>query len=164
MKKYQEKISVDGLRKYYIDLIEELERKNLKWEFFTNGLVTDADSIPELESYFNRKFFVRIPRDTDEFMTMIASYRGIITARMHRCITAYSFGVPAVAYNWVEKVGFWFQNINHPERTIMLNNLDGKLAVQRFLETESIGYETDLRNQLENDHIRKLKKAISLLG
>lgn len=163
MKKYQETISVDDLRKYYIDLIEELERKNLKWEFFTNGLATDADLIPELESYFKRKFFVRIPKNTDEFMTMIASYRGIITARMHGCITAYSFGVPAVAYNWVEKVGFWFQNINHPERTILLNNLNGKLAVQRFLEAESIGYEMDLRNQLENDHIRKVKKAISLL-
>lgn len=163
MKKYREKVSVADLRKYYIDLVEELERQNIKWEFFTNGLETDTDLIPELEEHFNRKFEVRIPRDTDEFMSMIASYRGIITARMHGCITAYSFDVPAVAYNWVEKVGFWFQNIHHPERTIMLDNLDGAVAVQRFLTAEKEGYESDLRKELEEGHLKAIKKALDMI-
>ena len=163
MKKYREKITVADLRKYYIDVVEELERRNIRWEFFTNGLETDTDLIPDLEEHFKRKFEVRIPHDTDEFMSMIASYRGIITARMHGCITAYSFDVPAVAYNWVEKVGFWFQNIHHPERTILLDNLDGSMAVQRFLTAEKEGYEADLRKELEENHLKSIKKALEFI-
>ena len=56
MKKYREKITVADLRKYYIDVVEELERRNIRWEFFTNGLETDTDLIPDLEEHFKRKF------------------------------------------------------------------------------------------------------------
>lgn len=155
-------LPLSHLLNFYAGVVIELEKRNIHYEFYTNGLSKDLDIMQGIEKILNRRFNVRVPRTIDDFLSMIASFDGIICARTHSCIAAYSFGRPAVAFDWCEKVPIWFQNINEPSNCLPINKLDPAYAVDKLLELKNRGYDELLREKLEKQHIEILKYAIRL--
>ena len=154
----------DLLCNYYCGLAYELEKRGLEYEFFINGLKKDLSLLRSIEKKLNRKIKVRIPNNVHDFLSIITSYRGIITARMHSCIVAYSYNLPAIAFNWNDKLPMWFMNINRPDCCFELSELDPSMVIDKFLELESNGYDIGLRTYLENAYLDSLKTAIRLTG
>lgn len=152
----------DVLYKYYSELVLELERRGLEYEFFTNGLAKDLSVMSGVEKLLNRTFNVCVPHNVSELLFIISSYRGIITSRMHSCIVAYSYNRPAITINWNEKIPMWYNVIGKPDCCFDLYKLDPKAIINKFLELEESGYDMIIRKMLEKEHIEVINKAIKL--
>lgn len=152
----------DKLYRYYVDIVRILEKEGIEYEFFCNGYKADADLINGIEARLNRQFRVIIPQTIEEMVSLISSYRGIITARMHSCIVAYAYNKPAVALGWNEKLAYWYQTIGRPYGCIPYEQLSAELAVNNFFKLEKEKYNENLRQQLDNQYKEMLTKAIQV--
>lgn len=91
----------------YCELINTLNKEGIKWELFTNGLPEDyrfGFKIIENLGSENIQNKIVVPRDTKDLARIIAKYRGILGARLHASICAYSLGVPVAGFVWDEKI------------------------------------------------------------
>jgi hypothetical protein len=89
----------------YCELIHKLDEKGIEWELFTNGLEVDYRLGCAVLQRCNRKdVTIKVPKKDRELVEMIAGYRGVIGARLHACICAYSLDVPVVGFIWDEKL------------------------------------------------------------
>ncbi|MCQ2203691.1 MAG: polysaccharide pyruvyl transferase family protein [Bacteroidales bacterium] len=161
-KDYQLNYPPNYLVDFYCQLAISLEKKGVEYCFFSNGLASDGDIISDIESSLGRKINVVIPTSTESLMSVISQFRGIITARMHSCIVAYSYNVPAVAINWCDKIKFWMKNINKEYCCMELDELDAEQAIELLLKSVQEGYDDTLRTKLENNAIDMIKKSICL--
>lgn len=161
---YKINSSVELLYDYYTGLVIELEKRGLEYEFFTNGLNYDLGIMSRIEKQLNRSFSVRVPHDTKDLISIISSYRGIISARMHSCIVAYSFNLPAIAFNWNSKLRMWFSNIGEPDCCFELDNLNPVSVVDMFLVAESRGRDFNRKNNLKNECVKAIQATIKLLN
>lgn len=152
----------DVLYKYYSELVLELERRGLEYEFFTNGLDKDLGVMLGVEKLLKRTINVRVPKNVSDLLSIISSYRGIITTRMHSCIVAYSYDLPAVTINWNTKIAMWYSNIGRPDCCFNLDKLDPKAIIDKFLELEKSGYDMKVKKMLEKEHIEVVKESIKL--
>ena len=156
--------SVELLYDYYTGLVIELEKRGLDYEFFTNGLNYDLGIMSKIEKQLNRSFSVRVPHDTKDLISIISSYRGIISARMHSCIVAYSFNLPAIAFNWNSKLRMWFNNIGEPDCCFELNNLNPVSVVDMFLVAEFRGRDYNRKIILKNECVKAIQTTIKILN
>ena len=111
---YQDVDGAPYLVRFYQKIIERLERDNRPYELFSNGTENDMLLIPLLENAVGRRLCVRQARGVEDLMRVVSGYKGIITARMHAAIVAYSMGIPAVALNWCRKIERFFAIIGSP--------------------------------------------------
>lgn len=89
----------------YCDIIHKFEKCGVEWELFTNGMEADYLFGKNVLKKCNlNEVNIRIPGSAQELVEMIAGYRGIVGARLHACICAYSLDVPLVGYIWDEKL------------------------------------------------------------
>ena len=87
------------------DIISCLERKNIKWKIYTNGLQADNEFVLKfIKKYGYSKEKIILPSTPRELVKTIASFRGIIATRLHSCIVAYSLKVPAIGLVWNQKL------------------------------------------------------------
>lgn len=89
----------------YCNMIRKFEECGVEWEFFTNGMEADYLFGKNVLKKCNmNEGKIRVPQSDRELVEMIAGYRGIIGARLHACICAYSLDVPLAGYIWDEKL------------------------------------------------------------
>lgn len=148
---------------YYADLYLLCKEKSIDVEFFTNGLHNDTDIIPLIESIVGEKLQVQEPTSPKALIKLIASYEGIITARMHSCIIAYALGVPAVATVWCEKLDFFGNLINNPQCFIPINEITAELALQRLEKAMQTGYDEHIKNELKTKHLATIHKTLNVV-
>lgn len=151
------------LANYYRDVCLEVQKRNLDWEFFTNGNPEDLSIVPEIERLLGEKITVKTPSSVTELISIIASYKGIVSARMHSCIVAYSLDVPAVAFVWNEKIAFWGRNIQKEDNYINMEKLSAALAVETLFRDFGDEYNPVLRKQWEKGYLDSVDQAISVL-
>lgn len=147
---YGKKTTKEELLFFYETLIHQLDEKHMKWELFTNGMRQDRDFGIELLSRMKRRnVTIRVPESDQELAQLIAGYKGIIGARLHACICAYSLDVPVVGFIWDKKMlGFaqisklesYFVNEANLTAENMLN------ALEMALESK---YDREQRNVLK---------------
>lgn len=106
----------DVLLRFWQGVIAELEKRDIKWTVFTNGLASDEDFALEVLCSVGHGNMVGRPAEGWELARTIHSFRGIIACRLHSNIIAYSYGIPGVGLVWNEKLAMWGQKIGHPER------------------------------------------------
>nr|WP_303181967.1 polysaccharide pyruvyl transferase family protein [Lachnoclostridium phocaeense] len=102
------KLSEKQLIEAYSELIEILNREEIEWEFFTNGLPEDyifgLKVLKNCGMEENIKETIVVPKDAEDLIRVISRYRGILGARLHACICAYSLDVPVSGFVWDEKM------------------------------------------------------------
>jgi polysaccharide pyruvyl transferase WcaK-like protein len=139
--------SRERLVEFYVDLLNELDARRIPWQAFTNGLPRDLD--------LTAKIFTRLttPRSVDnvsaplsakELVTTISGFRGVIGARLHANIIAYSLGIPSVGLVWNNKLIEFGRQIRHPERFFQHNELDAGLVVDCMLAAIAEGNDPNL--------------------
>ena len=156
-------ISKEQYEKLILDIIHELELKKFKWVFFNNGDLEDA----EYTRYICTKIgkdpvnYVLTPDSPEELVRIISRFKGIITSRLHSCITAYSLDIPFIALCWNNKLKFFAENIKVPERIIESDRFNIKDCMTEFYKALSNGYDPDFREKYKKSVYRSIKKIIA---
>lgn len=150
LKDFRVDYSLSDLVDYYVEVVNELDKKRISYEFFINGYKEDLNIVPLIEERLQRNITVRIPVSAEDLVATIAKYQAILTARMHSCIIAYSLNIPAVAFVWCEKLKFWGETINSVENFIPLDDLSSDKAIKTLENAIKNGYDETRRLELES--------------
>lgn len=150
------------LYKLYIQTILMLKERGFQSiELFTNGQFADNLFAKRLYDDLTSKGIsvsLKIPDDPRGLVDMIASYEGVLTARLHSCVIAYSLEVPFIGIVWNEKLKFFGKSVGMEENFIGLDYLKPELLVQRFENALRIGFQKD------DKYCETIKKYIYMIG
>lgn len=155
--------------RFWVRMIRELERREIKWKIFVNGSGSDDTfarhviaSIPELSGPFE-DYSVPIPTTPEELIGTISKFKSIISFRLHSHIIAASLGIPSVAVVWDGKVRFFFEKIGHPERCCTLRDKPSKV-LDKLATAEREGYDRKMIDEQKRYSEEWLMKAIEKTG
>lgn len=104
---YGGKTTEQKVVKVYAEFLQLLEKNGYKYELFTNGMPIDTKMVPLIEKELDvepGRISVRIPENEIDLVNIISSYKGILGARLHACVCAYSLDVPVAGFMWAEKM------------------------------------------------------------
>ena len=107
-------ISASEFFTFYEQLVRRLLLGGQKVELFTNGLPEDNITALKLQNKLEETGIVisfKQPNSPKDLVTIVSNYRGIVAARLHACIIAYSLNIPAVGIVWNDKLTFFGRNI-----------------------------------------------------
>lgn len=139
-------LSKEKLTEFYSDLLSELEKRNLKYQLFTNGLESDLELVRDTFNNLGQEFDskkILIPRTAKELVNIIAGFNSIIAARLHACIISYSLQIPCIGLVWNNKISMFGNIIGKPERFINFNEFNAEKIVDQLLYAMKEGYDLD---------------------
>lgn len=154
-------VSENDVIQFYIRFLEILNRKNIKWQIFTNGAMPDYEFAIQILEKLNliceEEFLYSIPKSGKEFLECLSNYKVILCARMHAAICSYSLGIPSVALYWNPKQKFFYKNIGYEKRCCDINEMSAediydalKNAMEEGLKkTECSKFKNKISNSLE---------------
>ena len=87
------------------------------------------------------KYIQKRPAEGAELTRLISGYKGIIAARLHTNIVAFSTGCPSIGLVWNEKLVQWGEGIGYPERFIRAENMRPQAVVRSLLKAMEEGCE-----------------------
>jgi polysaccharide pyruvyl transferase WcaK-like protein len=146
-------VSPSQLLDFYSDIINELEKRGLRYRLFTTGVPFDNQFVDELSKYMNSaevKENAIIPETICELVQCISTFKGIIAGRLHANIIAYSLNVPSVGFEWSKKLSFWGANIGFPERFTPPTELNARIAFYNLEKAIEEGYDESHRASYMN--------------
>lgn len=95
---------------------------------------SDLYILKEVEKHLGHVCKVSIPYSTDSLISIISGYRGLITARMHSMIIAYSLGIPFISLNWHKKVSFFNELIDNDDYLFYIVSVSGNEVLSLLKE------------------------------
>lgn len=146
----------------WVKIIEELERKGYSWKLFTNGMYSDyefAKKILETKNIKAEEKLVDMPKNGEELIQIISEFKGVIAARMHANIIAYSLDIPSVGIVWNDKLKMFGENIQQPERFVTHENFNAKYIVESLEKALKDGYHVN-KEDYQQTVYASLKKGI----
>lgn len=148
---YGKTVTKKELLNFYAELIYKLDEHHIKWELFTNGGHKDLEFGHELLKKINRKNInIRVPKSDSELPHIISSYKGIIGARLHACICAYSLDVPLVGFIWDKKMLRFAQVANLENYFLNEDELNPDRVIECLENATSSTYNTQIRTSLKD--------------
>lgn len=143
----------EDLIKLWVEIINELDKKNIKWKIYTNGLDADnnfAYKLIEKLKFDNKKDKIVIPKRSIELVKIISEFKGVIATRLHSCIVSYSLEIPAIGLVWNDKLKMFGESINYPERFMQKSEFKAKDIVERMEKAIYENYEKTNINYKES--------------
>jgi polysaccharide pyruvyl transferase WcaK-like protein len=150
----------------YLDIFSELEKRNIEWKMFTNGLEADvvfAKRVLADAGYNPDTKLLDTPNTPIEFINTLKLFNGIIAGRMHAYIVAYAMSIPAISYVWNIKVKLLGEAIKREEYFVEKINFNGKYIVDRLLQVMKEPYDLDYRITYREKTKQYIKKFIKSL-
>lgn len=124
-KDYGSNFTAEDMADLYEKVINFFLSKGFSIELFTNGLNLDNDFLDiVMKRLSDTNVKKRIPSSARNLVEIIASYKAIVTTRMHAGIIAYSLDVPAIGLVWNDKIKFFWESAGHPEYCIDVAHLN----------------------------------------
>ncbi|MCG7334342.1 polysaccharide pyruvyl transferase family protein [Sporosarcina sp. ACRSM] len=149
----------------YQKIIEELDHRGIRWKIFSNGFTSDYQFAEELLERMNidkSKLLAR-PENTVEFVNSVAQFNGIIGARLHACITAYSLDIPAIGLIWNEKVRMFGELIGKNANYVSVEQINAKYIVDLLQKELKSNYDHAKRLKLMRETDKYLNGFINLI-
>lgn len=119
-------VSENEVIDFWSNVILEIERRGLKWRFFTNGDHGDylfAKSVLErIGRKATNKLLESRPVDDKQLVCQISKFEAIISFRLHSHIISYSLGIPSYGITWDSKVSDFFsmtENDNYSRENLL---------------------------------------------
>ncbi len=163
---YGNTLTPDQLRNFYLNLIEEIDRRGWDWVLFSNGMTSDQVEgkllLKALGKNVNEKLLVS-PKTSEKMLSYIVNFKGIFGARLHADITSYSLDVPVVAFDWSEKTLIFSQIIGKPNNFFNEKKLNVKKIVDAMERSFTEEYDVEIRDQLKNLTVEYLTKFLSMV-
>ena len=102
---------------FYVSLVERLVAEGFNVKLYCNGLREDF-YYQELvmksigSEYSDCIEFINRPTKPSELVSIISSFKVVLSHRLHSCIVAYSFGIPVLGFEWDSKLESFFNSIS----------------------------------------------------
>ncbi len=155
----------DAVFAMYVQLLDELDKRGIKWELFCNGTKADYNFAKFVLEETGRPVTLLAPRPKEsiDLIKLVAKYKGIIAARFHANIIATSLEVPSVALVWNDKMLGFADLIGCRDRYV--NDLDklrdAKALVDILEKAMAEGYDKD---RIDREKKRTLKVMSHIIG
>ena len=152
-----------NITKFWLDVIKNLEYKNIPWKMFCNGNLEDYEYGCRVLKKAGKKpehHILECASMPQELIMQIAGFKSIVSFRLHSHIIAASLGIPGIAVVWDKKVRFFYERIGHPERCITVQNT-GDQVIARLKRAEAEGVDMKKIEQQKYDARRILLDAIN---
>ena len=133
---------------FWKKLVGLLEERGEPWAFFTNGALKDEQFARELVREIGHGRILPAPVTGEDLVKNIHLFSGIIGARMHSNILAYSLGIPSIGIIWNQKILFWGARTGCPERMIEIDALDPESVMDALMTAMQKGVPEVTQNQL----------------
>ena len=153
-------------REFYIDLIKRLLAEQQKIILFNNGAKEDNKTAIEIFNIFRfagKSIELKMPESDEQLIEIIAKCRGIIAARLHSCIIAYSLDIPCVGMVWNEEVAFFGKNIGYPNRFLRDYEMQPENALKQIKIALKVGYNETKRDEYRKTIIDNIKMNVEEL-
>jgi polysaccharide pyruvyl transferase WcaK-like protein len=147
---YVNNMKKDDLIQFWKQIVQQLDKKGIKWSFFCNGDERDYQLMLDILNTFGisekekKERLTKRSTTPEELIELISSFKSIISFRLHSHIIAYSLDIPAVALVWDEKLRFFYRGIGLENRCKTINDhyLD---IIEELSDAHKIGYDNNLR-------------------
>lgn len=161
----KKKISHSQYNNTMIEIIRKLEAGGKHWKMFTNGLPADYKNAVEICDSLNLdpNEYILVPKTPSDLVSIISSFSGIITTRLHSCIVAYSLDIPFVSISWNNKLNFFSDAIGYPERTIDPSDFSSDVILSRFANAMNEGYDQTQKEQYRNTDVEYIRNYLELM-
>lgn len=163
-KDYGLDFSSDDMVEFYVDMAKAILDNGYKVELFTNGLEYDNIVLYKVMGKlidFNVK--KRIPNSAKNLVEIIASYKAIITTRMHAGIIAYSLDIPALGLVWNDKIRFFWEQTGHMQNCIEIKNITPDRVLEVLKSAIKNGYNQEIKQKFRQtikDALMRIAKMI----
>ena len=153
-----------------LDLYEQVVRKVLELGYdcciFTNGYSKDIEFGQKLSERLGKSThicYALCPSNGEELVRTIATFKAMITARLHSIIVAYALDVPAVGITWTNKVADFLNLAGKPENAVPAEKLKADVLVNALQKAIKEGYDSDLRDSLKEKIHGKVKEMLTYM-
>ncbi|MCI8747864.1 MAG: polysaccharide pyruvyl transferase family protein [Lachnospiraceae bacterium] len=142
---YGLEVTEEELLIFYEEIIKELTKKGYNWELFTNGMKADFLFGEKVLAKCNMENLnkIYIANSDEDCVKNIAKYKGIIAARLHAGIVAYSLNIPIAGFIWDEKLVHFSEMAKLNKSFCNVNELKGKIIVEKLEEAMLLKYDEE---------------------
>lgn len=160
-------VSEDDFFVFWKRVIFLLDEKQQKWQLFVNGSTGDYCFANRLIEYLGLKDFNKIlapcPKSGKELVSLISSYKSIISFRLHSHIISYSLGIPTVGIVWDDKLIEFARLIHSEDRFSRIEDFDySKLISMLEINSKEL-YSSEFRTLYTNTIKRTIMSYTFLL-
>lgn len=109
---------------FWIKLIDELDKRKIKWQLFCNGSEADYKMLKNIvnRKNLNKDQYLIRPKTAQDLVNIISNFDKIISFRLHSHIIASSIGIPTIGISWEKKVNQFFHNLGLEYRCKTIND------------------------------------------
>ena len=158
---YGKNFSEENLLSLYSDIICKLIKRGYEVKLFTNGYSGDIafgnKLLDSLEKIYVKIEFLEPAQNAEMLVEQISRFKGIITARLHSCIVAYSLDIPMVAISWTNKVRNFMTLVGEPHLAVDMGDLNSEYMVDLFEKKMCTPYSEEIRSRLDDTVYKEMK-------
>lgn len=165
-KDYSGDISENRVIKFYCELINAFENKNIPYKLFTNGMTDDYKTACNILRKLDKNDKVSeiiVPKNDLDNVKIISNFNKIVGARLHACICAYALDIPVVGFIWDEKLKHFALCNKIEDNFVSDKEFIADIVVNKLETTDENCYNNKIRNnwkQLTLDSIRQFFNII----
>ncbi len=155
------------LMNFYRQLLLELDKRDIHWVLFSNGMkADDAFGVSLLRSLGYKKPKKRIKnfKTPHRYISYLSKVSCVFGARLHACIISYSLDVPVVGLIWNDKTLFFSELIGKRNHFFDETELDVVRVADAIEEAAHDKYDTSIRDRLKETTFSYLKKFYEILN
>lgn len=158
-------IPYDQVLDFWVSVIGELDRRNIKWSMFCNGAIEDyrlGQRILERVAAEDPEKLLNCASVPEELVEQISGFSGLISFRLHSHIIAASLGIPAIAIEWDKKLRFFYRNLELEGRCLSMESSPQEvvdaflLAKEEACDRERIVRQRSYAKNMLLDEIKKV--------
>lgn len=159
------KIDDECIFNLYKEIIKKLEERNLDWYLFCNGMKEDYEVGVKLLKCLNldKNRLLPRPKTSKELIDILSNFKVVMGARLHCCITAYTYNIPIVGLIWDNKLRSFSKKIGWYENFIEKENLNAEYIVNKLLKVENRKYDREIFNKLKESTWISLKNFLETI-
>lgn len=145
-------VSEEYLTNLWVSIIQRLKNYGYDVRLFTNGHKDDYSYALRISNIVGNQVLIeKRPTTLKKLVNIICGYNGIIATRMHSCILAYSYNIPACGLVWNNKLKMFGESINREKYYYEVDDLKADTIVEGLLDYMLIGNEQKKHSSTERE-------------
>lgn len=147
----------------YVNIIKELEKRQLNWVLFCNGMSEDYEVGLKLIEKLNlpQSKLLPKPQTPNDLIKILLGFKCVMGARLHSCITSYALGIPIVGLIWDNKLRAFAEKIEWKRFFLEENELDPLVIVNMLELVSNYRYDNNRKTLLKNKTLKSIFQFIT---